>query len=119
MENTREDLDNLINDVKDYAETRIALGKLKTIDKGTQIAGVLTVGVFVSIFILLFLFFISITVALVLATLLGKLYLGFLIVGSTYLLLGLLVYLKRDSWIRIPISNFLIKNFFKDIDDGN
>ena len=78
MESNKEELDNLINDAKDYLETRTKLGRLKALDKGSQIAGDISVVLFLSLFGLLFLLFISVAVSLALSEILGKLYLGFL-----------------------------------------
>ncbi|TAH41988.1 MAG: hypothetical protein EYC69_06565 [Bacteroidetes bacterium] len=119
MESNKEELDNLINDVKDYLETRTKLGRLKALDKGSQIAGDISVVVFLSLFGLLFLLFISIAASLALSEILGKFYLGFLAVSLFYLFIGVLLYIKRESWIHKPIVNALIRDFFKDTKDEN
>ncbi len=117
MESNKEELDNLINEVKDYLDTRSKLGKLKALNKGSQIAGNVSVVLFISLIGLLFLLFISIAAALALADVFGKIYLGFLLVSLTYLLIGILLYVKRESWIHSPVVNTIIRDFFKDTDD--
>lgn len=114
MENNKPELDDLINEVKDYLETRRKLGKLKAIDKGSQIAASSVTVLFLVVISSLVLIFISIAGALALSDALGKNYAGFLLVSLFYLLLGIILYIKRDSWIRDPIVNTLIQNFFKD-----
>lgn len=115
--NKEEELDNLILEIKDYLETRSKLGKLKALDKGSQIAADSTTAIFIAVVLLLFLVFISLACALILSEFFNKLYAGFLIVSLFYLLTGFLLYFKRAAWIKKPIINALIRNFFKDTDD--
>ena len=119
MESNKEELDNLINEVKDYLETRSELGKLKALNKGSQIAGNVSVVLFISLIGSLFLLFISIAAALALADFFGKMYLGFLVVSIAYFVIGVLLYVKRESWIHKPIVNTMIREFFKDSEDEN
>ena len=119
MESNKEELDNLIKDTKDYLETRTKLGRLKALDKGSQIAGDISVVLFLSLFGLLFLLFISVAVSLALSEILGKLYLGFLAVSLFYFFIGMLLYIKREAWIHKPIVNSIIRGFFKDSTDEN
>lgn len=111
--NTTESIKTLIDQSKDFLETKIELTKLKAIDKSADVLS--TVIVMVSIIFLgtLFVIFISIAAALILGSWLGSEYYGFLIVGGVYGLLLLLIFLKKEKWIKTPIANGLINKMLK------
>jgi hypothetical protein len=110
---TTDSIKELIEKSKDYIETKIELGRLKTIDKSADILS--TVIVMVSIIFLgsLFIIFISIALALLLGKWLGAYYYGFLMMGGFYALILLLIYIQREKWIKTPISNGLINKMLK------
>ena len=117
METNKEPIDNLIEEVKDYLETKSKLSKLKALDKGSRIAGDSAGALLITTLFLLFLLFISIAGALALSELIKISYVGFLLVALFYLIVGIIVYVNRTSWIKIPLKNILIRNFFKDSED--
>ena len=63
-----------------------------------------------------FLFFIlfgSIALALGISQLLDSAYAGFLVVAGIYLLIGILIAVFNEKWIKEPVSNGVIKTIFK------
>ncbi len=119
MESNKGEFSGLIEEVREYLETRSRLSKLKAIDKGSQIASELTTIILLGLFFLLFLIFLSIAGALVLSDLLGKPYLGFLIVSVIYMLLAIILYFNKENLIKKPIANSLISKLLKDPKDEN
>ena len=111
--NTSESIKTLIDQSKEFLETQIELTKLKAIDKSSDVLSTAIVMVTVIFFGSLFVIFVSIGVALILGNWLGSNQYGFLIVGGAYGLLLLLVYLKKDKWIKTPIANGLINKMLK------
>lgn len=111
--NTTESIKTLIDQSKDFLETKIELTKLKAIERTADVLS--TVIVMISVIFLgsLFLIFVSIAVALILGSWLGSEYYGFLIVGAVYGLLLLLIYVKKEKWIKTPIANGLINKMLK------
>ena|SRR5664279_4614367 len=111
--NTTESIKTLVDQSKDFLETQIELTKLKAIDKSADVVS--TAIVMVSIIFLgsLFVIFISIAFALMLGSWLGSAHYGFLIVGAIYGLLLLLIFIKKDQWIKTPIANGLINKMLK------
>jgi hypothetical protein len=111
--NTTDSIKSLIDKSKDYLETKIELTKLKTIDRSADILS--SVIVMVSMIFLgsLFIIFISIALALMIGQWLGTVQYGFLIMGGFYALLLLLIYLRREKWIKTPIANGLINKMLK------
>jgi hypothetical protein len=111
--NTSESIKTLVDQSKDYLETKFELTKLKAIDKSADVLS--TAIVMVSMIFLgsLFIVFVSIALALILGSWLGSAFYGFLIIGAFYGLLLLLIFLQRDKWIKTPIANGLINKMLK------
>jgi hypothetical protein len=111
--NTADSIKTLFDQSKEYLETQIELTKLKAIDKSSDIVSTAIVMVAVIFLGSLFVIFISIALALMLGNWLGSNLYGFLIVGGFYGVLLLLIYLKKDKWIKTPIANGLINKMLK------
>ena len=111
--NTTESIKTLVDQSKDFLETKFELTKLKAIDKSADVLSTVIVMVAMIFLGSLFIIFISIALALILGNWLGSTYYGFLIVGGVYGLLLLLIFLQRDKWIKTPIANGLINKMLK------
>ena len=90
-------LDTLIRSVSGYIEARVDLIKQEIREEITRHLSRLVVSLTGLLLALSALGFLSITLALVLNETLESPYLGFLIVGGTYLLISLLIFTFRDS----------------------
>ena len=102
----------ILDQLKEYAETRVKLAKYQAIDKVTTMAASLiadVVAIIASVFA--FIFF-SLTLALLLAKLIGSYWLGFGCVTLVYLLIAVVIF-KFKASIEKPIINAFIKKFFK------
>jgi hypothetical protein len=99
----------LIDKSKDYLETKIELTRLKTIDKSADVLSTVVVSVSMIFISFLLILFASIALALYLGKMLG----GFFILGGFYAIVLLLIYVKREKWIKIPIANDLISKMLK------
>ncbi|MBP6334238.1 MAG: phage holin family protein [Bacteroidia bacterium] len=119
METHNKELDDLISEGKEYLETRSKLGKLKAIDKGSQIGASAISALCLVFFSFLFILFLSMAAAIFISERLNSNYAGFLFISIFYLLIGILVYAKGDTWIKKPMVNVMIKNFLKDSDNEN
>jgi hypothetical protein len=109
MDNQSSTIETLIDRAKSYAETRLDLLKLKTIDKSSSLLS-LIVSMFIVILIVFFAFiFLSIGLAILLGKCLGELYYGFFILAAIYLIAGLVLFSLRDKLLKTPIANSMIK----------
>ena len=108
-----ESIKTLIDQSKDYLETKIELTKLKTIDKSADIISSMLVTIFMLFIFFLLVLFVSTAVALLLGKMLGAYHYGFFIVGGFYAILMLVIYAMRDKWIKTPIINGLIHKMHK------
>ena len=98
----------LVDQSKEYLETKIELTKLKTIDKSADVLSTI-VAMFSMILVgFLLILFICVALALYLGKMLGDYYYGFLIMGGFFALLLLIIYVQRKRWIKNPIANGLI-----------
>ncbi|MEP6584411.1 MAG: hypothetical protein ABJA90_09090 [Ginsengibacter sp.] len=113
MNDTTEDkptgVEELFNKFKDYADTRVNLYKLKAINK---VSGVFST--FATMMILMFVFFtvflcVTFGVAFLIGEWLGASSYGFFIIAALYLIIGLVLYSKRGSILKNPVSDRLIK----------
>jgi hypothetical protein len=98
----------LVDRVEEYIETQKQLGKLRAIEKASIASSSIVSNLaIIFLFLLVFLFF-SVALAYVIAEYYGKTSIGFGSVGLLYLLIGIVLYIKRDAWIKLPVSNSLI-----------
>jgi hypothetical protein len=107
-------IESLFTQTKDYVDNRLELFKLKFIDKASGIASSVASGI--TLFVVFFIFFVilNIGIALAIGDLVGRSYLGFLIWAGFYLIVGLVVFFKREKIFKGPISGIIIRKFYKD-----
>jgi len=110
-------IEQLVSNVKDYAEERMNLIMLNVQEKTAKaIAG--TASVLILIILGIFtLGFLSLALAWFLGKILGTAYLGFLIVAGIYLLAAILLWVNRVKWIGFPVMNAFLKNIADDDED--
>jgi hypothetical protein len=109
MERDSNTIESIFEKTGDYLETKIDLLKLKAVSKSSDITSSF-VSRLVIICVFAFVFFIlNIGIALWLGNLTGKLYYGFFILAGFYLIVGILLYLFRNRWLKEPVGNMIIK----------
>jgi hypothetical protein len=109
MENKSTNVEELFQKITDYADTRVDLFKLKTINRiSGYISSAITIVILATLFIIL-LFCITVGLALVIGEWIGEVYYGFFIVSGIYLIIGLVFYSMRKKLLKTPISNKLIR----------
>ena len=109
MDSKPTNLEELFQKLKDYADVRLDLFKLKSINK---VSGFMSTVITIIILVALFggvILCITIGLALLIGTWLGSAFYGFFIVGGIYLIAGLVIYSMRDKLIKTKVSNKLIK----------
>lgn len=115
MSEIKSSIELLLADLRDYADTRMALMKLKAAEKSSALAGRFIAGLALAVSLILFFSFVSIGLAMLLGQWLGKPWLGFIILGFVYLLMGLLVWKARRKLIQQPVMNGIIQELFEEI----
>ena len=103
----------IVDQLREYAETRIKLTKYKVIEQSTSaIAGIITQLVVVVCLVLTFLFA-SFTLALYLGSVLHSYWQGFGILAVIYLAIALIIIASKEK-IKKPLVNAFVKMFFSE-----
>jgi len=102
-------IESLFDQSKEYTAARLELYKLKLVDKTSSIASSVIAGV--ALFVVFFIFFtvLNIGIALLIGDLVGKSYLGFLILAAVYAIAGLVLFKGRNKFFKEPIIGMLIR----------
>jgi Zn-dependent protease with chaperone function len=109
MDNKPANLEELFEKLREYADTRLDLFKLKSIRKISGFMSAMIASVVLVILLSTVLLCITVGLALLIGVWIGNTYAGFFIVGAFYLIIGLVLYSMRGRLIKTPISNKLIK----------
>lgn len=113
MENNATTMEMLFERVEDYTRTTVELAKLNAIDKTADIMSSLLSRLAVSIVFVMFVLLLSIGLSLWIGELLEKVYYGFFVVASFYLIISFILYLFRNQLLKMPISNLIIVKMLK------
>ena len=114
MENSFDKLDDVVGNIKEYINNRIALVKIEVAEKTSGVvSSIIAFFLVIFIFLLVVIFF-SVALALGIGKITGENYWGFLIVSAIYLILGLTLWKAKDRIIRIPIMNSILRQLYKE-----
>ena len=118
MNEQKEKLMQLVDDVKEYLNVRLKILTLTVCEVSSKVlASIIANGAMV-FFIFLFLFFGSIAAGFGLGEWLDSIALGFTIVAGFYLLLALIIWFTKAKLIEKPLVNTFIKLFLKNLSDN-
>ncbi|MCC7028937.1 MAG: phage holin family protein [Chitinophagaceae bacterium] len=109
MENIKEEFENLLKQSQEYADTRIELFKLQSVDKLSDVVSSVLSRMVVILIAGLFIVLVSIALSLLIGDLLGKSYYGFFIIAGFYALIGLICSVYRHQLFKGPIAASMIK----------
>lgn len=110
---TKNNVEELLEQTSDYVETRLDLFKLQVIQKLSESASSIASKLVFGIIIVIFIMVANIGIALLLGDWFGKAYLGFFALAGFYLIVGLIFNANKTKWIKDPVANSIIKNAFK------
>ncbi len=108
--------ESLFANVKEYFKERIDLIKLKLVDKASTIVSSILSFLVIFVVLIFFLFCLNVGVALYIGSLIGKTYLGFLIVAGFYAIAGLVFVLVGKRLFKSLILGLLIGKIYKKND---
>ena len=109
--------ETFVEQVKDYLNTRLAQLKLLFAEKTSKVVALIIAIVMSALVFFLFLVLISVAGAIAIGEWLGNYWLGFIIISAIILLAGFILWISKDSWLRKPIMNALIKVMFDNEDE--
>lgn len=110
-------IESLVEQVKEYVNTRVAQFKFSIAQNISKTIADLVAMILAGLLFFTFFFFGSIAAAIAIGDWLGKLWLGFLIIAGIYGIAGIIIWKGKDHLLRIPILNSLIKQWFTNNDE--
>jgi hypothetical protein len=101
-------IESLFGQSTEFARNNFELYKLKAVDKTSGIASTVITGV--ALFVVFFICFVvlNIGIALLIGDLVGKSWLGFLILAVLYAVVGFVIFKSRKKFFKTPILKMLI-----------
>jgi len=111
MEPQKETARPIIEQVREYVETRLKLLKLEVIDRSSAIIATIVVDLVMIIALVLTFLFASFTLALFLGDVFGAYWKGFGTVALLYLLIAVVIIVAKKPLER-PIINVLVRKLF-------
>ncbi|MBC8046584.1 MAG: phage holin family protein [Fimbriimonadaceae bacterium] len=114
MNDTKKAIQVFLGDLKEHVETRIDISSLVATEKSAEILSTLITKGALFILFFLVLIFCSLGLAIYVGDRLQNLTAGFLWVGGGYAVLAIICILLKETWLKTPILNSLIKQLFKD-----
>jgi hypothetical protein len=114
MEEQKTPVEVLLERGQAYAKTTFQLFKFKATDTAAEIVSKLASGFIILMLLVLFFINLNIGIALLIGDLLGKVWLGFIIISGFYAVVGLIVYIFRYRLIIRPVSNSVIKQLLQN-----
>lgn len=109
-----ETISQLITEIKRYVELRAESFEIDIVRKLSQLVAALVLGAVLFMLACLAILFVSMMAAASLTPLLGSQAVAYAIVVAFYIILGLIIYYKRKSWIEFPLTAFLAHLFLED-----
>ena len=109
-----ETISQLITEIKRYVELRTESFEIDIVRKLSKLVAALVLGAVLFMLACLAVLFVSMIVAATLSKILGSQAVAYAIVVAFYLLLGIMVYSNRKSWIETPLTGFLAHLFLED-----
>lgn len=113
-----ETIGQLCSELKRFAELKGKCMQLDFVSKMTVLLSALVAGAIIFALLTIVILFLSFTVAMAVSPYVGGDAAAYGLLVLFYLLLAVLVYAKRHSWIEAPIANFLGQLFLKPNEDG-
>lgn len=106
-------LNELVQDLRKYFESRIEYAKLDVTEKTVRIISFFITVFLLTLIIFPFFLFLSFALAYFVGQLLNSTALGFLIVAGGFLILGSLVIALRNPLIKKPVLKAMVKMIFE------
>jgi len=113
MNSNEQPLESLFEKAEDYSKTTLEVIRLKAISKTAEVLSTLVAQMALLVAIALASLTINIGLALWVGELLHNIYFGFFSVGGFYIIIAILLYFFKNSWIKIPVRKGIISILFE------
>ena len=118
MNEQKEKLMQLVDDLKNYLNVRIRIATLGVYEVVSKLLASLITNSVMLLFVFLFLLFGSVAAGFGLGEWLNSAALGFAIVAGFYLLLVLIILFTKSKLIEKPLVNMIIKQLLKNLSES-
>lgn len=115
--NVSENFTALTEDVKDYINLRIDLAKMIITEKIARLASFFLIAIIFFILAMFLLLFLSMAFVFWFGQSLGPAWVGALIVAAFYVLMAVIIYVKREALFINPLVRSLTKILMEDNDE--
>ncbi len=103
----------ILDQAEQYIKTSMELYTLRLTGKIAKIVSTLVTQLVIGVLAMIVLFMLSMFLAFWIGDMMGRPYLGFLMIGGVIGLVTWILYLKRDKLIRKPVMNDIISEILK------
>ena len=112
MDNIKEPIEEIIDDIKDYIDTSSELYKMKATEKAAEVVSGAVIGLTLALISAFVLLFASLAAAFMLSEIFHKDYIGFVIVAGVYAFIAVIIFITKDKWLKHRIVNSFIKTIY-------
>ena len=112
MENLKEPIEDIIDDIKDYVDTSSELYKMKATAKAADIISGAVINLSLVLLFAFVLFFASFAFAYLNSEYFNHHYSGFFVVAGIYALIAFFIMATKDKWLKHRIVNGFIKSIY-------
>ncbi len=107
-------VESILKHLNDYFETRLELFLLNSSEKASVFISSIATFFLIMLTMMFVLLFLSIGSALWIGQSIGNISTGFLYVGLFYLIVSIILFIFRNSLIKIPVMNKLLSIIYSD-----
>jgi len=104
--------EDIFDDITNHIEARWNLGVLNASEKAAEAISSITFGLIIGAIGAFILLFLSLGVAWLIGQSLNNLAAGFFIVAAFYALVGGILFMAKDTLVKVPVINMFIKKFY-------
>ena len=110
-------VEDLVDHVREYVHVRVDEARLGLAERSSGVIATLISGAALAGMLAFSFLFICVAAGLLIGRVLDDLVVGFLIVATFDILLGLIIWWARKSLIRTPVMNAILQEFFEKKED--
>jgi len=109
MDEKVKQIESLLESAAEYGKATYDMGKLKLIDKASDVVSSFVPHTIVFFLVGIFMLFLNFGIAFWLGKLLGNLYFGFFALAAFYGIIGIVIHFFLHKWFKMLICNYIIK----------
>ncbi len=111
MGNSAATIEKLFERIEQYSKTSFELYKYSAIYETAALFSSLAVKFVMTLIVFIVVLLFTVALSLWIGDMLQNTAYGFLLMGLFYVLLGIFLFVFRKTWIKKPVSNFVIRSF--------